>query len=127
MFGKKDKEEKLYQDGYSDCEKKLLQAYNIEKQDMINEHEERIEEKNFEIMRLNLKLKNWQSAVDQANKDQIDMKKRESKLKQKEYKIDNFIDELTKELQNKLNADAEKVKDIFLILRDYDSGKIEIK
>jgi hypothetical protein len=116
MLNKNPNLKKAYQSGLSDAERKIIPVWKQILADLENEKDEIIEAKNLEIMNLQIQLDSWKSEHEKAQKTEIKNKKEKSLIRREWNKIDRFKEEVKNRLSAKLNEDAEKVQDLFILL-----------
>ena len=97
-----------YKQGEKDCKNKLDKEFEQQKQDIINQYEEKLNEKNIEIMLLDTQLKSWKDEHDKVQELKKEIKAGKSEIKQEQYRIDKFKDEIQKEILAIMADNTEK-------------------
>jgi len=117
MFGKK-KEDRIYQDGYAEGERKTIELYNSKLEDKENYYQGELEKKDFEITRLNLQLTTWKKEHESDIKKESDLKKREAQLKSETYNMEKFKDMLRERLHDIMKEQVDETQALLALLGD---------
>lgn len=105
-----------YRKGEKDTEDRLRKEFEQVKQDIINSYEEKLNEKNIEIMLLDTQLKTWKEEHEKMLNIKKEIKVDKSNIKQEQYRIDKFKDEIQKEILFIMADNTEKYQGLLNLI-----------
>jgi hypothetical protein len=105
-----------YKKGTKDTEDRLKIEFEQIKQDIINEYEEKLNEKNIEIMLLDTQNKAWKIEHEKTLDIKKEVKITASENKQERYRIDKFKEEISKEILFIMADNTEKYQGLLNLI-----------
>ena len=108
--------DEAYAKGKKDTEDKLKVEFEDLKQDIINEYERQLNEKNMTIMLKDTELKNWKNEHLLSKQRLNDAKAKEAENERESYRIEKFKEEILKKIEIIMSDQTEIFKPILKMI-----------
>lgn len=105
-----------YKKGEKDTEDRLRKEFEQIKQDIINNYEEKLNEKDIEIMLLETQTKAWKAEHEKVLDVKKEIKITASENKQERYRIEKFKEEISKEILFIMADNTEKYQGLLNLI-----------
>ena len=112
----KAEQEKSYRAGCDYTFEKTTSEWRQKLTDLELEHEEKLEEKDYEISRLEIELRNRKNDDKKVQEAIVKVKERESQIRKEDRRIANFKELAEKEVKKLMNQDTEKYQNFLRLL-----------